>query len=423
MGKANKILKAYALAKEEYAAWGIDTDSVLRILEEVAISVQCWQADDVGGFETPEASLSGGGIQATGNYPGKARSHTEMKQDLEFALSLVAGSHRVNLHAIYGDFGGKKVDRDAILPEHFQGWVDWASGQNLKLDFNCTCFSHPRANDGFTLSSRDRGNRDFWIEHVKRCREISAWMGRTLGSRTIHNIWIPDGTKDQTVDRLLYRELLFQSLDEIFKTDYPAKEMADSIESKLFGIGSEAYVVGSHEFYLGYGLSRNKMICIDMGHFHPTESVADKVSALLLFTGELMFHFSRGVRWDSDHVVSLNDELTMLALEIVRANALKRVNIGLDFFDASINRIGAYVLGIRNTQKSILFALLEPLVSLRAYEAAGRNFERLALLEEEKTRPFGAVWDYFCHSHCVPAGADFIEEIRAYENKVLSNRK
>lgn len=422
MEQENRIRQAYELARQQYADWGIDTEAVLHKLSSVSVSVQCWQGDDVGGFETPDAALSGGGIQATGNYPGKARNHAELQADLAFALSLVPGNHRVNLHAIYGDFKGKKVDRDAIEPAHFQGWVDWAKEHQVKLDFNCTCFSHPLANEGFTLSSQDESVRRFWIDHVNRCREISAWMGISLHSRTIHNLWIPDGTKDHTVNRLKYRETLRKSLDEIFSHEYPTGEMTDSIESKLFGIGSEAFVVGSHEFYMGYGLTRNKMICIDMGHFHPTESVADKISSLLLYTPELMFHVSRGVRWDSDHVVSFNDELMALAQEIVRADALQRANIGLDFFDASINRIGAYVIGIRNTQKSLLYALLEPIQQLRKFEAEGRNFERLALLEEAKTKPFGAVWDYFCLTNCVPPGHLFIQEIQDYEQNILTRR-
>ncbi|HQH40621.1 MAG TPA: L-rhamnose isomerase [Bacteroidales bacterium] len=420
--KNQKIEKAYSAAREVYANLGVDTDKVLEILRQISISLHCWQADDVGGFEKPDAALSGGGIQATGNYPGKARNIDELRKDLEFVFSLLPGKHRFNLHAIYGDFGKKFVDRNQIEPKHFKSWVDWAKKNGLGLDFNCTCFSHPLANDGFTLSSKDKKIREFWIEHVRRCREISAYMGKELKKRTVHNIWIPDGTKDLTVDRLKHRELLRQSLDTIFEDVYNEKHMTDSLESKLFGIGSEAFVVGSHEFYMGYCLTRKKMICIDMGHFHPTESVADKVSSILLFSDEIMFHLSRGIRWDSDHVLSLNDELTQLALEIVRANALKRVNIGLDFFDASINRIGAYVIGTRNALKSFLFALLEPLKKLRTYEDKNQGFQKLAFMEEAKTLPWGAVWDYFCMVNDVPASTEYISEIEKYESKVLSKR-
>lgn len=420
--KNQKIEKAYSAAKERYASVGVDTEKALETLQQISISLHCWQADDVGGFEKPNAALSGGGIQATGNYPGKARTIDELRKDLEFVYSLIPGKHRFNMHASYGDFGKKLVDRDQIEPKHFKSWVDWAKNNELGLDFNCTCFSHPLANDGFTLSSKDKKIREFWIEHVKRCREISAFMGKELKRRTVHNIWIPDGSKDLTVYRLKHRELLRQSLDAIFKENYNEKYMTDSLESKLFGIGSEAFVVGSHEFYMGYCLNQKKMICIDMGHFHPTESVADKVSSILLFSNEIMFHLSRGIRWDSDHVLSLNDELTQLSLEIVRANAIKKVNIGLDFFDASINRIGAYVIGTRNAQKSFLFALLEPLKKLREYEDKNQGFQKLALIEEAKTLPWGAVWDYFCLKNDVPAAADYISEIEKYEAKVLSKR-
>lgn len=420
--KNQKIEKAYSAARERYASLGVDTDKALETLQQISISLHCWQADDVGGFEKPDAALSGGGIQATGNYPGKARTIDELRNDLEFVYSLIPGKHRFNMHASYGDFGKKTVDRNQIEPKHYKSWIDWAKNNELGLDFNCTCFSHPLANDGFTLSSKDKKIREFWIEHVRRSREISAFMGKELKKRTVHNIWIPDGSKDLTVDRLNHRELLRQSLDTIFEDDYNEKHMADSLESKLFGIGSEAFVVGSHEFYMGYCFTRNKMLCIDMGHFHPTESVADKVSSILLFSKEIMFHLSRGIRWDSDHVLSLNDELTQLSLEIVRANALKKVNIGLDFFDASINRIGAYVIGTRNAQKSFLFALLEPSKELRAYEDKNQGFQKLALMEEAKALPWGAVWDYFCLTNNVPVGADYISEIEKYETKVLSKR-
>ncbi|MDZ7375935.1 MAG: L-rhamnose isomerase, partial [candidate division KSB1 bacterium] len=391
-------------------------------LRHISISIHCWQADDVGGFEAPDASLAGSGLQVTGNFPGKARNVEELRRDLIQALKLIPGYHRVNLHAIYGEFGGKRIDRDAIRPEHFQGWVDWARHHQLKLDFNATCFAHPKASQGYTLSSKDAAIRKFWIEHVKRCREISAFMGRELNSSCIHNLWIPDGSKDSPVDRWTHRALLKQSLDEIFAIHYPETEMKDAIESKLFGIGSESYVVGSREFYLDYGISRNKMICLDMGHFHPTESIADKISAILQFSNELLLHVSRGVRWDSDHVVILNDELKGVSEEIIRADALHRVHFALDFFDASMNRIGAYVIGTRAVQKSLLLALLEPTAKLREHENRGDLFARLALLEEIKTLPFGAVWEYYCLINNVPIGTSIIEEIKRYEQEVLIKR-
>jgi L-rhamnose isomerase len=417
-----KVEKAYQAAKESYAELGVDTDKALDQLQKISISLHCWQADDVSGFERPDATLSGGGIQATGNYPGKARTINELRGDLEFVYKLLPGKHRFNMHASYGDFGNKFVDRNQIETKHFQSWVDWAKKVDIKLDFNSTCFSHPKSNDGFTLSSKDKNIREFWIEHVSRCREISAFMGKEMKSRTVHNIWIPDGTKDLTVDRLKHRELLKDSLDTVFSVAQDPNFMADSIESKLFGIGSEAFVVGSHEFYMGYGYTNNRMICIDMGHFHPTESIADKVSSILLFSSEIMLHISRGLRWDSDHVVSFNDELNQLTLEIVRANALSKVNIGLDYFDASINRIGAYVIGTRNTQKSFLYAFLEPIKKLREYEDQLQGFEKLALLEESKSKPYGAVWDYFCMKNEVPIAEGYIKEIQDYEKKNLSTR-
>ncbi|MCU0646027.1 MAG: L-rhamnose isomerase [bacterium] len=422
MNQSSLITKAYDMAKQRYAEWDVDTEFALKRLNQLSISLHCWQADDVGGFETPESTLSGGGIQVTGNYPGKARNADELRMDLEKVNSLLPGKHRLNLHAIYGDFGGKRIDRDEITTDHFKGWVDWAKHQNIKLDFNASCFSHPKANDGFTLSSKDKSVRKFWIEHVKRCREISAFMGRELSSPCIHNLWIPDGTKDSPVDRWAYRALLKDSLDEIFSIEYDPSEMKDAVESKLFGIGSESYVVGSHEFYMGYAISRGKMICLDLGHFHPTESIADKISAILQFSEELLFHVSRGVRWDSDHVAILNDEVKSVAEEIVRAGVLDRVNIALDFFDASMNRVGAYVIGARATLKSFLIALLEPTEKLREFEEAGNNFARLALLEELKTMPFGAVWDYFCLKNDVSLGEAWLEEVQRYEREILRKR-
>ena len=422
MSNENNIRKSYELARERYASMGIDTEETLKALSGISLSLHCWQGDDVGGFEKPAASLSGGGIQVTGNYPGKARSIDELRADLKEAYSLIPGRHRLNLHAMYGEFGGKFVDRDQITPAHFEGWIDWAKQQGLKLDFNASCFSHPKSDDGFTLSHRDKGIRDFWIEHSKRCREISAAMGRALQSPCIHNLWIPDGTKDNPVDRFGYRAFLVDSLDKLFATSYPATEMKDAVECKLFGIGSEAFVVGSHEFYMGYALTRKKMVCLDMGHFHPTESVADKISAMLQYFDELLLHVSRGVRWDSDHVVILNDDVRNLADEIVRSNALNRVNIALDFFDGSINRIGAWVIGTRSTMKALLGALLEPREKLRAFEQKGDNFGRLALLEEARTMPLGAVWDYHCLNAGVPTGEEWIAEVHRYEHAVLSKR-
>jgi len=416
--KTELIEKAYDLAKERYAALGVETDQVMEQLQKIALSLHCWQADDVAGFENPDGQLSGG-IQATGNYPGKARNIEEVRADILKAASYIPGSHRLNLHAIYGDFGGKFVDRDQIEPKHFMSWMQWAKENGLKLDFNSTSFSHPKSGE-LSLSNPNDEIRNFWIEHTKRCRAIAEEMGKFQGSPCVMNLWIHDGSKDQTVNRLRYRELLKQSLDEIFATPY--KNMKDCIEAKLFGIGAESYTVGSYDFYLGYGVKNNKIVTLDTGHFHLTESIADKISSLLLFTSEIMLHVSRPVRWDSDHVTIMNDDTLDLAKEIVRCNALDRVNIGLDYFDASINRIGAYVIGSRATQKCFLQALLEPITTLRQYEANGQYFERLALLEECKSLPWNAVWDYFCLKNGVPVGEDYITEIQKYEREVTSKR-
>ncbi|MGH7491100.1 MAG: L-rhamnose isomerase [bacterium] len=415
--------KAYDLAKERYAEFGVDTEAALAKLEGLSISLQCWQGDDVGGFETPESVLSGGGIQVTGNYPGKARTVAELRQDAEKAFSLIPGRHRFNLHAMYGEFGGKKVDRDAIGPEHFKGWIEWAKAQNLKLDFNASCFSHPKADSGFTLSHADRAVREFWMAHVQRCRAISGVMGRELASPCIHNLWIPDGSKDAPADRWGPRTRLRESLDEIFAVAYNRTEMKDAVECKLFGIGSEAYVAGSHEFYLGYALANGKIICLDMGHFHPTESVADKLSALMQFCPELLLHVSRGVRWDSDHVVILNDELRAVAAEIVRGQALNRIHLALDFFDASIHRVAAWIIGTRATLKAILMALLEPYSKLREFENAGDYGGRLALQEETKGLPFGAVWDYYCEKMNVPPAFAWWKDLKTYEVDVTGKRR
>jgi L-rhamnose isomerase len=391
-------------------------------MDKIVISLHCWQTDDVGGFEKPGSVLGGGGIQATGNFPGKAKTIEQMRSDLDKVMSLLPGKLRLNLHAIYGEFGGKMIDRDQIEPKHFQGWIDWAKKRGIGLDFNCTCFSHPLADEGFTLSSKNEKIRKFWVEHTKRCRAIAAEMGKQLGTPSVHNIWIPDGMKDIPVDRNTLRKLLKKSLDEIFAVKYPKKYLKDSVESKLFGIGSEAMVVGSHDFYLGYAIKNNILITLDNGHFHPTEQVGDKISAILHFVDELLLHLTRGVRWDSDHVLTFNDELILITQEIVRSKALKRVNIGLDFFDASLNRIGAYVIGTRSAQIAFMYALLEPFNTLLKYEEEGKNFERLAFLELLKTMPFGAVYDYYCMKNEVPAGREYIEDIVKYENEVLRKR-
>lgn len=418
-----RIEKAYQLAREEYAEMGVNTELALEKMKEVVISLHCWQTDDVGGFETPDASLSGGGIQTTGNYPGKARTIDQVRADLEKVLSLLPGKQRINLHAIYGDFGGEKVDRDQIEVKHFQSWIDWCKSLGIGMDFNATCFSHPKAADGFTLSSKNEEVRQFWVEHVKGCRAISAEIGKQLGSPCVHNTWIPDGTKDTPIDRNGYRTLLKKSLDEAMAVEYPKTHMKDAVESKLFGIGAESMTVGSHDFYLAYAITNKKLICLDNGHFHPTEQVGDKISACLQFLDEVLLHVTRPIRWDSDHVVTLNDDLQLIASEIVRNNFLPRVNIGLDFFDASINRVGAYVIGTRATQKAFMQAMLEPTGYLKELEVQGKNFERLAMLEELKTKPFSAVWDYYCLKEGVPAGADYISEIQQYENEVLIKRQ
>ncbi len=419
---AEKIKDAYTFARQQYADLSVDTDKAIQTLGNVSLSLPCWQGDDVGGFEMSDSPSGAGGIQATGSYPGKARTLEELRMDLDKAFSLIPGQKRLNLHAMYGDFGEKPVDRNEIEPEHYQGWIDWAKKRDIKLDFNATCFSHPRAESGFTLSSKDKKIREFWIEHVKRCRAISARLGQSLESTCIHNLWIPDGTKDSPVDRWAHRALLKEALDEIYAEKYSSSEMKDAVESKLFGIGSESFVVGSHEFYMGYALSKGIMLCLDLGHYHPTESIGDKISAILQFSEELLLHVSRGVRWDSDHVVSLNDEVRSLSEEIVRSNVLERVHFALDFFDASMNRVGAWVIGARATLKSVLIALLESREKLQEFEDSGNTFARLALLEELKTMPFGAVWDYFCLKMDVPSGESWIEEIERYDAEVTRKR-
>lgn len=415
------IRKAYDIAKQQYAAIGVDTDNAIDKMKDVNISLHCWQADDVGGFESGAGQLSGG-IQATGNYPGKASTIEEMQADLKKVLSLLPGKQRLNLHAIYGDFQGEKVDRDEIEIKHFQPWIDWCKELGIGMDFNATCFSHPRVADGFTLAGKNEENRKFWVEHVKRCRVISAEIGKQLGTPCVHNIWIPDGTKDTPVDRNGYRTLLKKSLDEAMLEKYPKEYMKDAVESKLFGIGVESMTVGSHDFYLGYAIKNNTLICLDNGHFHPTEQVGDKISSVLQFVDEVLLHLTRPIRWDSDHVVSLNEDIQLIASEIIRNNFLNRVNIGLDFFDASINRVGAYVTGTRAAMKAFLIAALEPTKDLIELEETGKNFERLATLEELKTMPFSAVWDYYCLQEEVPVGMDYIKEIQSYEEEVLLKR-
>ena len=411
------IEKNYQIAKERYAALGIDTDKALETLEKTPISLHCWQADDVVGFERNEA-LSGG-IQTTGNYPGRARNIDELRQDINKVTSLLGGTFRLNLHETYGEFGNKFVDRDEVEVKHFQGWIDWAKENGMKLDFNSTSFSHPKS--GYlSLSNPDKSIRDFWIEHTKRCRRIADAMGKAQNDPCIMNIWVHDGMKDITVERNRYREILKNSLDEILAENLP--DMKPCLEAKLFGIGMESYTVGSHDFYASYCAKNNVMYTLDTGHYEQTENVSDMAASLLLFVPELMLHVSRPIRWDSDHVTIMNDQTLDLFKEITRANALNRVHIGLDYFDASINRIGAYIVGTRATQKSVLSALLEPLAKLREYEDKGQWFERLALLEEAKSLPFGAVYDYFNMKHNIPVGEEFIADVQQYEKDVLSKR-
>ncbi len=423
MADSKKIEKAYETAKQCYAELGVDTEKTMERLSKIAISLHCWQGDDVGGFEKAGAELSGGGIQATGNYPGKARTISELMCDIEKALSTIPGKHRLNLHACYLDNQGKYVDRNEITVKNFQSWIDWAKTNGLGMDFNPTYFSHEKVADGFTLSHSDKGVRDFWIEHGIACRKIGAEMGKQLGSTTVTNVWIPDGYKDIPVDRTGPRERLTDSLDKIFAEKLNPKHNLDSVESKLFGIGSESYVVGSHEFYMGYAVSRQKLLCLDAGHYHPTESISEKISSVLMFLPGLLLHVSRPVRWDSDHVVILNDELCAIAQEIIRSGKLDKIHIGLDFFDASINRVAAWVIGTRCMIKALLLALLEPTDTLKKAELKMDYTRRLVLMEELKTLPFGVVWDYYCIKKNVPVGMAWLEEVKRYEKDVLSRRK
>lgn len=413
-------MKAYQEARERYASFGVDTEKAFRELQNIKISMHCWQGDDVRGFLFRDNALTGG-IQTTGNYPGAARTPAELREDMEKAFSLIPGRHKVNLHSTYADTD-EKVDLDQLEPKHFQSWVDWAKERGLGLDFNPTCFSHPKSESGFTLSSADESIRNFWVEHCRRCRRIGEFFGKQLGQKCVTDVWIPDGYKDIPVDRLAPRERLKESLDEIFSEKLDESANLDAVEGKVFGIGSESYVTGSHEFYLGYAVKNHKAVCLDTGHFHPTEYVSDKISSVLLFTDELLLHVSRPVRWDSDHVILLSDELQEIAFELIRNGLFRRTHIGLDFFDASINRVAAWVIGMRNMQKALLRALLEPTQTLKQKEREGDYTARLALLEEMKSMPWQAVWDEFCERNNVPVGAKWLDEARAYEREVLLKR-
>lgn len=422
MSHTKDIEQGYQLAKDRYAQLGVDTDKALEQLAPFSISIHCWQGDDVGGFENAGEAL-GGGLAVTGNYPGKARTAQELRDDFEKALSLIPGRHRFNLHACYAEMNGKKVDRDALSVEQFKNWIDWAKKLQIGLDFNQTYFAHPKAADGLTLAHPDKGIRQFWIEHGIRCREIAAEFGKALNQTTLTNLWIPDGMKDTPADRKGPRLRLLESLDAVFGAKIDKKYNVDSVEGKLFGIGSESYVVGSHEFYLGYAVSRQTLLTLDAGHYHPTESVGDKISSVLLYLPEIALHVSRGVRWDSDHVVTLTDELQSIAQEIVWGGHVGRVRIGLDYFDASINRVAAWVIGTRNMLKALLLVLVAPIEKIKQAEAVGDYTSRLALMEDAKTLPFGAVWDYYCHTLDVPVGEAWLAEVKAYEKNVLSNRR
>lgn len=423
MNTPKRIAAAYKLAHDRFAEIGVDTDEVCRALARVPVSLHCWQGDDVGGFENVGGTL-GDGLAVTGNYPGKARTPGELRADAEMAFSLIPGKHRFNLHAFYAEFhGNERVDRDELEPGHFKNWIDWAKSIGIGLDFNPTCFSHAMAAGGFTLSSADKSVRRFWVDHCRASREIGAAMGRALGSPAVTNIWIPDGMKDTPADRRGPRERLKESLDEIFRKNLNPRHNLDAIEGKLFGIGAESFTVGMHEFYLGYAVQHQKLVCLDAGHYHPTENMADKISSVLCFVPEILLHVSRGVRWDSDHVVVLNDDLQAIAQELVRGDYLRRTHIGLDYFDASINRVAAWVIGARNMLRALCIAMLEPHARYKKLELEGDYTSRLALMEEAKTLPFGAVWDYHCLKQGAPAGEDWLERVKLYEKNVLSHRK
>ena len=421
MNRSNHVESAFHAAVERYSEAGVSVETAMSRLASVAVSLHCWQGDDVGGFESPDREI-GGGLAVTGNYLGRARTADELRSDAELAFSLIPGSHRFNLHANYAETGGVAVPRNRLEPTHFQGWIDWAREHKLGLDFNPTFFGHSHADDGFTLSHHDDGIRNFWIEHGIACRKIGAEMGRSLESACVTNIWIPDGFKDTPVDRRGPRDRLRAALDDVLAERLEARHILDAVECKLFGLGSESYVVGSHEFYLGYAIANKTLLCLDAGHFHPTEVISDKISAVLCWVDELLLHVSRGVRWDSDHVVTLTDELAAIAHELVRGDYLSRVHVGLDFFDASINRVAAWVIGTRCLLKALLLAHLEPIDRLREAEGSGDLTTRLAWLEEAKTMPFGAVWDYYCLQQDVPVGPQWLEVVREYESRVLSAR-
>ncbi len=415
------IEQAFHLAQERYAELGVDVNRALQKLASISISIHCWQGDNVRGFENA-GSVLGGGLAVTGNYPGRARNGDELRSDLEKALSLIPGRHRINLHAMYGEFGGRKVDRDRVAPEHFRSWIAWARDRKVGLDFNPTFFSHPRADDGFTLSHRDKSIRQFWIEHGQRSREIGAAIGKAMGKTCITNFWIPDGYKDTPADCFAPRERLAESLDTIFKKPISSKLNLDAVEPKLFGIGTESYVVGSHEFYLGYAITRKKLLCLDAGHYHPTETIADKITSVLQFLPEILLHVSRGVRWDSDHVVIFNDDLLAISREIVANGLADRIHLGLDYFDASINHIAAWVIGARNLLKSLLVAMLEPKAKLCGAEATADYTTRLALQELAKELPFQAVWSRYCMQLNVPPGLEWLNEVKQHERSVLAYR-
>ncbi|AUH02335.1 L-rhamnose isomerase [Pectobacteriaceae bacterium CE70] len=414
------IETAWRLAKERYAKLDVDVDAALQQLDLIPISMHCWQGDDVTGFENTGGTLTGG-IQATGNYPGKARTADELRADLERAFTLIPGPKRLNLHAIYLE-SDTPVARNDIEPKHFSNWVAWAKQHQLGLDFNPTCFSHPLSSDGFTLSHPDEKVRRFWIEHCQASRRISAYFGRELGTPSVMNIWVPDGMKDLTIDRLAFRQRLMNALDDVIAEPLDAAHHIDAVESKLFGLGAESFTVGSNEFYLGYASSRGTALCLDAGHFHPTEVISDKISSAILYVPRLLLHVSRPVRWDSDHVVLLDDETQAIAHEIVRHKLFDRVHLGLDFFDASINRIAAWVIGTRNMKKALLRALLEPTDALRELELKGDYTTRLALLEEQKSLPWQAVWEHYCQRHNVAPGSEWLQDVRQYEETILSQR-
>ncbi len=421
MPSARQTASAYRLARERYEALGVDVENACAALARVPLSLHCWQGDDVHGFEDRDIGL-GGGLAVTGSYPGRARTPEELRDDIDAALGVIPGRHRLNLHAFYGEFGGRPVERDEIGAEHFAAWIAWARERSLGLDFNPTCFSHPKAAEGFTLSHRDRSIRRFWIEHCRRAREIGAAMGKALGTPCVTNVWIPDGFKDTPADRLAPRERLAESLDAVFEKPLSPRHNLDAVEPKLFGIGSESYTVGSSEFYLGYCVTRKKLLCLDAGHYHPTESIADKISSALIHLPAILLHVSRGVRWDSDHVVTLTDDLAAIAREIVACGDVSRVHVGLDYFDASINRVAAWVIGARSMLRALLAAFLEP-PAIRLAERDGDFTARLVFQEEAKGLPVAAVWDHYCQANDVPVGEAWLTDVRRHEARVADRRR